>query len=402
KALVATSALGMGFDKGDLAFCVHLGLPPSPVSYYQQIGRAGRAIERAEVIALPRAEDQAIWRWFESVSLPSEQQCDEVLQLLSARRPMSLPRLESSVNLSRTRLGTLLDILDVQGAIARAKGGWLLADTQWSYDAELAERLSQLRRDESSQMLEWANGSDCRLQYLRDRLDDADTSPCGRCDVCTDRTWPGVDPAAAARAPDHLRGGDIGIEPRRQWPTGLDEPKGRIAPGRQASLGRALARSGDGGWDQLVDQLITSEAASKDQLDEVVGGLVGVLKRWQWATRPTWICPMPSRRHSTALDAVCTALGAIGKLPVHHALTWNDPAGQAGFQVEQANSAHQVSNIWGRLELDQAAMPPRPVSDGPVLLVDDSTQSRWTLTVAAFLLTAADGGPVLPFVLRQS
>lgn len=414
KALVATSALGMGFDKGDLAFCVHLGLPPSPVSYYQQIGRAGRAIDRAEVIALPRAEDQAVWRWFESVSLPSEQQCHEVLQLLSPRRAVSLPRLESSVNLSRTRLGTLLDILDLQGAITRTKGGWLLADTSWTYDTETAERLRALRRDESAQMLDWAHGDSCRLQYLRDRLDDLDTQPCGRCDVCSPRAWPTPDPLSVAKATEHLRSGDIGIEPRRQWPSGLDEPKGRIAPTRQASMGRALAQSGDGGWDRLVERVLDGTVDDTDlrppavqpqqagEIDEIVTGLVGVLKRWQWSDRPTWVCPMPSRRHGAVIDAVSEAVASVGKLPVHRALVWTDPAGQAGWQSEQANSAHQVANVWGRLQIDPSAMPDRPIRDGPVLLIDDSTQSRWSLTVAAYLLTGADGGQVLPLVLRQS
>ena len=95
KALVATSALGMGFDKGDLAFCVHLGLPPSPVAYYQQIGRAGRSLEVAEVIALPRpVEDAAVWRWFESVSLPSEEVCRSALDQLDYDEPTSIALLE--------------------------------------------------------------------------------------------------------------------------------------------------------------------------------------------------------------------------------------------------------------------------------------------------------------------
>jgi ATP-dependent DNA helicase RecQ len=404
KALVATSALGMGFDKPDLAFCVHLGLPPSPVSYYQQIGRAGRAIERAEVIALPRAEDQAIWRWFESVGLPSEEQCNEVLALLSPRKPVSLPRLESSVNLSRTRLTSLLDILDVHGAITRTKGGWLLGDPSWSYDAETAARLRALRRDEAAEMLEWASGTGCRLEYLRARLDDPDAAPCGRCDTCVPRTWPAAPPADVAAASQRLRGHDIAVEPRRQWPTGLDEPKGRIPPHAQNRLGRALSREGDGGWDDLVVRLLElgDPLADPALFGEIVDGVVGVLRRWEWSARPTWVCPVPSRHHGPVIDGLCEELGRIGKLPVHRALSWDDPTGRAGRQHEQANSAHQVANIWGRLVVDSDALPARPVIDGPVLLVDDTCSSRWTLTVAGHLLSAADSGDVLPLVLRQS
>ena len=144
KALVATSALGMGYDKPDLAFCVHLGLPPTPVAYYQQIGRAGRAIDRAIVVAVPRpVEDERIWRWFDSVSLPSEAICNEVLSQLDLRSAMSLTRLEANVNMGRSRLTTLLSILDVQGAIRKVKGGWVRSPDEWTYDAELAASSSR-------------------------------------------------------------------------------------------------------------------------------------------------------------------------------------------------------------------------------------------------------------------
>lgn len=403
KALVATSALGMGFDKPDLAFCVHLGLPPSPVSYYQQIGRAGRGLSRAEVVALPRPEDQAVWSWFESVSLPSEDQCHEVLGLLNARRPVSVPRLESQVNLSRSRLSSLLDILDVQGAIARTKGGWLLADEHWRYDADLAQRLRLLRRDEAAQMLDWVNSDGCRMRYLRERLDDELASDCGRCDRCSPRAWDPPEATHVARATEALRGHDIGIEPRRQWPSGLDEPKGRIPAPQHNAMGRALARPGDGGWDELV-ALVADEPdpASHPAFDELMSGLVGVLRRWDWAQRPTWVCPMPSRRRSALIDAVAGELGRIGKLPVHRALRRVDTPGGDTWQSDQANSAHQVANIWGRLEIDSDHLPSRPVVDGPVLLVDDSCDSRWTLTVAGFLLTDAECGVVLPLVVRQT
>ena len=47
RALVATTALGMGFDKPDLGFVIHYQTPGSVVAYYQQVGRAGRALDRA-------------------------------------------------------------------------------------------------------------------------------------------------------------------------------------------------------------------------------------------------------------------------------------------------------------------------------------------------------------------
>ncbi len=401
KALVATSALGMGFDKGDLAFCVHLGLPPTPVAYYQQIGRAGRALERAEVVALPRpAEDAAVWRWFEQVSLPPESTCDEVLRQLSSTRPTSVPTLESVVNLGRSRLQTLLKILEVDGAIRATKGGYVLADDGWTYDTEKADRLRRLRRDESEQMLAFADLPGCRLRFLREALDDpavgeGPSGDCGRCDRCTGTGWDtAVDPELVDEAGRHLRAGDVGVEPRRQWPSGLDEPRGRIPEEAQARWGRALCRLGDGGWDRAVDRVLAGE---RELPEDAIRAVAGVLKRWDWDARPTWICPVPSRRNQATVDRLCRGLSQLGKLPVHPALV---RVADGGFQADQANSAHQLANVWGRLEVDRAALPERPVVDGPVLLVDDECDSRWTLTVAAHLLHGAGTGPVLPLVLR--
>ncbi len=404
KALAATSALGMGFDKGDMAFCIHLGLPPSPVAYYQQIGRAGRNIERAEVIALPRpVEDAAVWRWFESVSLPSRQICESALDQLDTARPTSVAALETAVNLGRNRLNTLMNILEVDGAVDRVRGGWVRSGNPWSYDAELATTLSALRRTESDQMLTWASLDRCRLRYLRESLDDAEAADCGRCDRCTGHTWQHhPDPALATRANDFLRGGELVVEPRKQWPSGIDAPKGRITADRQAQPGRSLARLGDGGWSTPLANLI----AACDRADpisvpaDLITSLASVLKTWDWDERPTWIVPMPSRRRAALIDGVAEGLGALGRLPVHRALIERSSP-DATFQVEQANSAHQVGNVRHRIVVDPDALPTDPdVLAGPVLLIDDEADSRWTLTVAAWELTGAATGPVLPLVLR--
>ena len=408
KALVATSALGMGFDKGDMAFCVHLGLPPSPVAYYQQIGRAGRNIDRAEVIALPRpTEDAAVWRWFESVSLPTEEICRSVLDQLDRTKATSVASLETDVNLGRTRLSTLLNILDVDGAVERVRGGWTRADEPWSYNHELVASLKELRRAEAEQMRDWAKLTTCRLRYLRERLDDAEAEDCGRCDNCTGNRWNlAVDPGEAGAAGERLRGGDIVIEPRKQWPTGLGAPKGKIKPELQLGEGRALARVGDGGWNPVVDRLVlAADRGEAAELPEaLIPALAAVLKRWSWTDRPTWICPMPSRRRDDLINQVAIALGALGKLPVHPALideaVSNRSTSDAGFQADQANSAHQVGNVWGRLSVDPSKLPDASVLSGPVLLIDDEVDSRWTITVAGTTLRQAGIGLVLPLTLR--
>ena len=346
RALAATSALGMGFDKSDMAFCIHLGLPPTPVAYYQQIGRAGRGIDHAEVIALPRPrEDERIWRWFESVSMPSEEVCTRVLSQLDQTSPMSIPRLEAAVNMGRSRLNTLLSILDVQGAVVRAKGGWLRSRMAWSYDGELADRLRELRAVESEQMRGYAAHEGCRLRYLRDLLDDAEADDCGRCDRCLASAgkplrWTAEVSAGAREARDHLRGVDIVIEPRRQWAPSLDEPKGKITPARQARVGRALSRVGDGGWGPDVVSLL--DGSNTTISPDLINGIVGILRRWDWEQRPAWICTMPSRRNGVLINAVAAEVGKLGKLPVYGGLVRSE---SAGWQADQSNSAFQLANV---------------------------------------------------------
>ncbi|MBY8852751.1 recombinase RecQ, partial [Saccharothrix sp. MB29] len=180
KALVATSALGMGFDKPDLGFVVHLGAPPSPIAYYQQIGRAGRGVERAEVLLLPGPEDRDIWAYFASLAFPPERVVRQVLDALSPDRAMSTAALEPIVELSRTRLEVVLKVLDVDGAVRRVRGGWLSTGRPWSYDAERYERIAAAREVEQRAVLDYLATDGCRMEFLLRQLDDPHAAPCGR------------------------------------------------------------------------------------------------------------------------------------------------------------------------------------------------------------------------------
>ena len=402
KALVATSALGMGFDKGDMAFCVHLGLPPTPVAYYQQIGRAGRAIDHAEVIAVPRpVEDAAVWNWFEKVSLPPESTCQEVLTQLSTASATSINRLEAEVNLGRTRLMTLLKILEVDEAIAKVAGGWVITDPAWRYDHDKADRLRALRREESDQMLAYAGLDECRLRFVRESLDDAEAADCGRCDRCLGSEPPVAPPSELVEeARRHLSGADVEVEPRKQWPSGLDEPKGRIKPDRQARRGRALSRLGDGALGAQVDALL--DGSSRELSPAILRGLIDVLRRWDWEQRPTWVCPMPSRSNQQLIDVVADTISKSGKMPVVLATrSGRRRRGSAGRSVEQRSSGRQRvgparGRSCGRPSRRTGAVDRRP---DPVGLDHDHRRRaprRGRRRLGAPL------GPALPLVVRRS
>src|SRR5689334_1949655 len=185
KVLVATSALGMGFDKPDLGFVVHLGAPASPIAYYQQVGRAGRGVEHAEVLLLPGREDEAIWTYFASIAFPPQEQVRRTLDVLaSADRPLSLPALEPLVELRRSRLETMLKVLDVDGAVHRVKGGWISTGMPWTYDTERYAWVAKQRATEQQAMRDYVSTTGCRMEFLRRQLDDEGAAPCGRCDNC--------------------------------------------------------------------------------------------------------------------------------------------------------------------------------------------------------------------------
>ncbi|OLL73263.1 ATP-dependent DNA helicase RecQ [Pseudonocardia sp. Ae168_Ps1] len=394
KALVATSALGMGFDKPDLGFVVHLGAPASPVAYYQQIGRAGRALERAEVVLLPGREDRDIWAYFASLAFPPEPLVRQTLGVLS-EHPRSTASIETQVDLSRTRLEMLLKVLDADGAAKRVKGGWTATGEEWVYDTERHARVNEARRAEQQAMLDYIATTECRLVFLRRQLDDPDPTPCGRCDTCTGTVW--SDDVAAdgeQAAQERLSRPGIELAPRKMWPSGmadLDVPlSGRIPPGEQAATGRAIGRLSDIGWGTRLRELLSGgdDPVPSDVLDAVVRVLAG----WGWERRPVGVVGIGSRTRPHQLDHLARRIAEIGRLPLLGTLP---PAGD--HPEARENSAQRLAAVWAGL--DAAALPDLSGAGGPVLLVDDLVDSGWTMTVAARALRQAGAPEVLPLTL---
>ncbi|MEJ6556001.1 DEAD/DEAH box helicase [Microbacterium esteraromaticum] len=395
KALVATSALGMGFDKPDLGFVVHLGAPSSPVAYYQQVGRAGRASDSADVLLLPGVEDRDIWHYFATASMPDRERAERVIAALGDA-PLSTPALEAIVDIRRTPLELLLKVLDVDGAVRRVQGGWVATGQPWVYDAERYERIAAERRAEQQHMLDYQQTDRCRMEFLQRSLDDDTAAPCGRCDNCAGVWFPaeiGADAGAAASGALDRVG--VPIEARRQWPTGGDRVgvpvKGRIPADEQAGEGRALARLTDLGWGGTLRQLFAAGAPDAVVTPQLLEACVRVLAGWGWERRPVAVVAMPSRSKPLLVDSLARGIADIGRLPYIGALGYANggPSGEPG-----GNSVFRLAGLWGRFTADGLAVP-----DGPVLLVDDQADSRWTLTVAARELRRAGASEVLPFVL---
>jgi ATP-dependent DNA helicase RecQ len=402
KALVATSALGMGFDKPDLGFVVHLGAPASPIAYYQQIGRAGRGVQRAEVLLLPGREDRDIWAYFGSLAFPRAAVVQQVLDALAgATRPLSTAALEPMVDLSRSRLDMVLKVLDVDGAVRRVRGGWVTTGEEWEYDEERYERIAAARAAEQQAMVEYQDTNACRMEFLLRQLDDPHAQRCGRCDNCTGKPWPtAVSATAAEAARERLHRPGVELPPRKMWPTGLaalDVPlSGKIPPAEAALEGRALARLTDIGWGTRLRELVGTAAGNTDQdvPDDVFAACVRVLAAWEWRERPVGVVTLDSRTRPRLIRDLGERLAEIGKLPVLGEVEY-----VAARSAHPANSARRLAQLWTALRVPDELKDRLSTVGGPVLLVDDLVDSGWTMTLAARLLRKAGAPAVLPFTL---
>ena len=405
KALVATSALGMGFDKPDLGFVVHLGAPPSPIAYYQQVGRAGRAVEHAEVVLLPGREDTAIWRYFASLAFPPEEQVRSVLANLPTDRPMSTPALEPLVDLRRARLELMLKVLDVDGAVRRTRGGWMATGEPFTYDTARLRRVAEARSREQQTMIEYSRTSACRMEFLRRCLDDPDAQPCGRCDNCAGSLYDTeVTPASLAAAAAFLGRPGVEIPPKKMWPTGMDAVgvplKGKIPPGEQIAAGRAVGRLSDLGWGGRLRDLVGPGAADADLPSDVAGALVEVLKAWAhgedgWERRPVAVAGVWSSRRPRLVRGIAEHISTVGRLPFVGMVA----SSHLGDDGPRGNSAQRVRALHDAFTVPPEVSAELSALDGPVLLVDDLVDSGWTMTLAGRALRRAGAVAVLPFAL---
>ena len=408
KALVATSALGMGFD-ASLGFVVNLGAPSSPVAYYQQVGRAGRGTTNAaSVVLLPAIEDRDIWAYFASLAFPREELVRETLAALAeSGGTMSTPALEARVDLSRNRLETMLKVLDVDGAVRRVRGGWELDPTggqEWAYDADRYRRVAEAREREQRAMLDYLTTDRCRMWFLRHQLDDPAAPEgwtCGRCDNCGGLDLPvDVSSKAVAEAADRLARPGVPIEPRKLWPTGLSalgvDKSGKIK--QPAEEGRAIARLTDLGHGTALRDLFRAgegEAPSAVPVP-LVRAVVAMLADWQ--PEPDVIVVTESATRPGLVADLADGLSRYLQLPIVGRWAITDPSVLAGQGA--TNSAQRVAAVTRRhgLLLDD----PEVVRGRRVLLVDDLVATGWSLTLASDALVSAGADAVLPLTLAVS
>ena len=345
----------MGYDKPDLGFVVHYQAPGSVIAYYQQVGRAGRAIERAEVVLLRGAEDRRIQDFFIEQAFPRRELVERVLARIEAagETGASTPELTAEVNLGRGRIDAMLKVLDVEGAVSRSGSRWVSDGGDWSYDAERYARITELRREEQRAMAAFGADGRCLMRVLREQLDDPAAEDCGICAVCAGPRFAGtLDPALVREAALLLRSRPLVIDVKKMAPDDSGAMK-KLPEDVRAEEGRALARLGDGGWHPEIQAGLREGRLS----DDVVGAAADLVRAW--AIPADWIAAVPARRGAggdLVSDFAARLADGLGK-PFAPVL---ERADERPPQREMANSAQQVANVRGAFRVARRA-PAGPV-----------------------------------------
>ncbi len=397
KVLVATTALGMGYDKPDLGFVVHYQMPGSIVAYYQQVGRAGRAIDHAVGILMAGEEDGQIHEYFRKSAFPRESWVREILEELAESDGLTSRQLEEAVNLRSGQIEQVLKFLSVENPAPVIKSGtqWQRTPVPYSMNHDKIERLTGQRETEWNEVRRYVAEEGCLMEFLARALDDEDPKPCGKCARCLGQpiVAPTFSRETAISATRYLRQAELELQCKKQVARGAFPEyglRGNIPEHLRPETGRILSRWGDAGWGQIVAE----DKHSGHFRDELVHAVVEMLgDRWQPAPTPKWVTCVPSLNNPTLVPDFAGRLAdALGLPfnPVVKKVKENEP------QKVQQNRFHQCRNLDGVFAIEGS------VPKGPVLLVDDVVDSGWTLTIAAALLLNAGSGPVWPCALTSS
>jgi ATP-dependent DNA helicase RecQ len=409
KALASTVALGMGFDKPDLGFVVHFQRPGSVIAYYQQVGRAGRAVDEAYGILLSGREDDEIQDYFIRSAFPPAEVMMQVLRELERSAGTSINELMARLNYRRGVIEKALKLLEVDGAVVRDGTSFVRTTNTWTPDLLRSDQVTQSRRAELAQIKHYVDHDGCLMEFLARALDDPSPGRCGKCMNCVGRTRREPLPEVLVReAVGFLRADPVDFQPRKQWPGATLSELQRAMPAavgysKQGKLkttipedlrpeeGRVLCIYGDAGWGRIVAQCKYDAGHFNGEL--VVASATLIRDRWQPDPFPQWLTCAPSKRKPLLVSDFARRLAELLGIPF---LPVIEKARETEPQKRMENSAQQVRNLLGAFSVE------RGILAAPVILVDDVIDSGWTMTMIAALLRMNNSGPVFPFALAKT
>ena len=404
KCLVATTALGMGYDKPDLTFVVHYQTPGNVVAYYQQVGRAGRAIPDAYGVLLSGEEEDDINEYFRDSAFPPEWQVNRILEALDAAdEGMKVREIERAVNLRQSQIEKVLKLLVVepQSPVMRIEGAWYRTPNPFQLDLQRIEHLTRQRESEWGQMKQYLANERCLMAFLADALDDANPTACGRCAVCLGQpVLPTVvQRATLIEAQRFVRHSEMLLELKKQWDmdalpnyrAAFGWAKQNIPQHLRGEDGRVLSRWGEPVWGDLVAQ----GKAQRHFDDELVAAAVDLIRnRWPEVSAVRWVTCIPSTRHPTLVADFAARLACALELPFLPVIA---KSRETEPQKNMENRFHQCHNLDEAFEVHV-----QPGTEAAVLLVDDVVDSAWTLTLASALLLQSGTSTVFPFALATT
>jgi ATP-dependent DNA helicase RecQ len=404
KCLVATTALGMGYDKPDLTFVIHYQRPGNVVAYYQQVGRAGRAIPRAYGVLMAGDEDESIHEYFRTSAFPPDWQINQILGALEdAAQGLNIREIEHAVNLRQSQIEKVLKLLVVepQSPVLRLDSTWYRTVNPYKLDRARVEHLTRQREAEWSEMNTYREDKSCLMQFLAEALDDSTGSACGRCEVCLGHPVVStlIEPALMVAAQRFVKHSEMPLELKKQWDiSALVEyqakygwDKQNIPRNLRGEEGRILSRWGEPVWGELV----ADGKAQGRFSDELVDAALDLIRnRWMPGKPVSWVTCIPSTRHPKLVPDFAQRLALALGVPFRSVI---QKVRETEPQKSMENRYHQCHNLDGAFTVQI-----EPGTQGPVLLVDDVVDSAWTLTLAAALLLRAGTSAVFPFALATT
>lgn len=396
KCLVATVALGMGYDKADIGFVIHYQRPGNVVSYYQQIGRAGRRLDNAYAVLLNGIEDDDIQEYFINTAFPTQTEMRDVVNVLEhSTNGLKQNQILRIVNMRANRLEKCIKYLEVENVISKGKdGSYFRTVNEWSPDISKSEMVTMRRYEELQEMKQFVDLDKCYMQFIAQKLDDPYAEECGKCAVCMGRElFPiCVDHENVLEAIKFLKGEFIVIEKRKQWPAGImAETQKKISNEYQVEDGRALCAFGDAGWGKFIHD---DKYVNNYFRDEIVNASVDLISEWlHGKIEHMYVAYIPSLSKPELVKSFAHRVAKKLNIPCMDII---EKTKTTRPQKELENSAYQCKNAFDGFSVKEQC------NNRDILLIDDMVDSKWTLTVCGYMLREKGAGLVYPFAIAST